>query len=159
MKIVKIGLLIFTVIITILLLLFSYVLYLDVQSFQGAVSALFFLACTSAFSIYFHIKTLRYYPLFIFGKTIDELSKQYWALHISFGLINILLGIGILFPRIADGTFDIYSLSVILAICFIIFGLVTLLETYKLNRFVNIYRRRREHEKEIENIKGTTDES
>ncbi|MGH1383532.1 hypothetical protein [Kordia sp.] len=154
MKLVKIGLLIFTVVITILLFIFSYVMYLDLRSFQGAVSALFFLACTSSFSIYFHVKTLRYYPLFIFGKTIEELSKQYWALHISFGLINLVLGLGILFPKIVNGTFDIYSLSIILSICFIIFGLVSLLETYKLNRFVTIYKRRREQHEEIENIKG-----
>lgn len=158
MKLVKIGLLIFTIIITILLFIFSYVMYLDLRSFQGAVSALFFLACTSSFSIYFHIQTLRYYPLFIFGKTIEELSKQYWALHISFGLINLVLGLGILFPKIVNGNFDIYSLSIILSICFIIFGLVSLLETYKLNRFVTIYKRRREQREEIENIKGV-DES
>ena len=154
MKLVKIGLLIFTVVITILLFIFSYVMYLDLRSFQGAVSALFFLACTSSFSIYFHVKTLRYYPLFIFGKTIEELSKQYWALHISFGLINLVLGLGILFPKIVNGTFDIYSLSIILSICFIIFGLVSLLETYKLNRFVTNYKRRRDQHEEIENIKG-----
>ncbi|MCH2195124.1 hypothetical protein [Kordia sp.] len=157
MKLVKIGLLIFTIIITVLLFVFSYVMYLDLRSFQGAVSALFFLACTSSFSIYFHIKTLRYYPLFIFGKTIEELTKQYWALHISFGLINLLLGFGILIPKIINGTFVMYSFSAILSICFIVFGFVTLLETYKLNRFVTIYKRRREQHEEIENIKGVNE--
>jgi hypothetical protein len=154
MKIVKIGLLIFTVLITVLLFLFSYLLYLEIKSFKQPVVALFFLACTSAFSIYFHLKTLRYYPLFIFGKTIEELSKKYWALHVAFGLIILLLGIGILFIRYIVDDMKPNALGILLGIVLVFFGLVTLLETYKLNRFVTIYKQRREQQEEIEDIKG-----
>ena len=154
MKILKIGLLIFTVIITLLLFLLSYLLYADSRSFQGAVSALFFLGCTSAFSIYFHVKTIAYYPLFIFDKTIKEISKKYWALHISFGLINFLLGLGLLLPSILARNLEINVRSLIVAICFIIYGLVTLWEIYKLNKFVTIYKERQEQQEEIDNIKG-----
>jgi uncharacterized membrane protein len=112
------------------------------------------LACTSAFSIYFHLKTLRYYPLFIFGKTIEELSKKYWALHVAFGLIILLLGIGILFIRYIVDDMKPNALGILLGIVLVFFGLVTLLETYKLNRFVTIYKQRREQQEEIEDIKG-----
>ncbi|EDP97627.1 hypothetical protein U8527_04720 [Kordia algicida OT-1] len=156
MKAVKIGLLIFTVLITILLFLLSYLLFSRSRSFESAESALFFLGCTSAFSIYFHVKTLRYYPLFIFGKTIEELSKKYWALHVAFGLINFLLGIGILLPTIYASNLEVNIYSVVVAICFIIFGLVTLWELYKLNRFVQVYKQRRQQQREIEDIKGAT---
>jgi hypothetical protein len=129
------------------------------RSFAEAVSAIFFLACTSAFSIYFHLKTLKYYPLFIFGKTIEELSKKYWALHVAFGLIILCVGIGILTIGFFSEKLNPNSLGIALSILLIFFGFVTLLETYKLNRFVTIYKQRRAHQKEIDNIKGVTDDS
>ncbi len=124
---------------------------------MGAVSALFFFACTSAFSIYFHIKTLAYYPLFIFGKTIEELSKKYWALHVAFGLISTLLGIGLFLPNIFMDNVSVNSLGIVIASCLVVFGLFTLWELYKLNRFVQVYKQRRRQQQNIENIKGTVD--
>ncbi|WP_046756124.1 hypothetical protein [Kordia jejudonensis] len=157
MKFVKIALLVFTVIITILLAIFSFIMYSDTGSFQGASSAFFFLACTSAFSIYFHLKTAAYYPLKIFDKTITELSKKYWALHISFGVIMLLLGGGMILPAIKSGNSQLTQYGVYIGLGLLIFGILTLIETYKLNVFVTIYKNRRERQEEIDDI-GVTDE-
>jgi len=156
MKVVKIGLLIFTIIITLLLFIFSFIMYSDRGSFQGASSAFFFLACTSSFSIFFHIKTAAYYPLKHFDKTIVELSKKYWALHISYGAITFLLGTGMLLPSIKAGAIDLNLNGLITAIGLSVFGILTLIEIYRLNNFVIIYKRRLERQEEIDDIKGVT---
>lgn len=155
MKAVKIGLLIFTICITILLFFISSVLFLQEKSVKGTVSTFFFLGCASAFSIYFHVKTLKYYPLFIFGKTIEELSKKYWALHIAFGLINFLLGISLLFATPFAKGETIRVVWHIFTISIAVFGIVTLWEVYLLNRFVYIYNRRKRQQQNIERIQGT----
>ncbi|WP_046746229.1 hypothetical protein [Kordia zhangzhouensis] len=155
MRAVKIGLLIFTILITILLFLMSLIIFLEEKNFGKSVSTFFFLGCASAFSIYFHLKTLSYYPLFIFGKTIEEISKKYWALHIAFGLINLLLGIGLLFLIPLSNTIMIGTILKLLSISLCVFGLTTLWEVYQLNQFVSIYKRRKAQQKSIEEIQGT----
>lgn len=154
MNLVKIALLIFTIIITILLAVSSFIMYADSMSFEGASSALFFLACTSAFSIFFHVKTATYYPLKRFNKVIVELSKKYWALHIAFGIISLLLGIGMIVLAIEGGKLTLNVLGLTLAFGLLIFGVLTLIETYKLNKFIVSYKKRRERQEEIDEIKG-----
>ncbi len=155
MKVVKIALLVFTIVITVLLIIFSFIMYADSRSFQGASSAFFFLACTSAFSIFFHIKTTEYYPLKHFDKTVVELSKKYWALHISFGVITFLLGIGMILPAIKASNLNLNINGLIAGIGFSVFGILTLIETYKLHKFIVVYRERRERQEEIDDIGET----
>ncbi|WP_298426467.1 hypothetical protein [uncultured Kordia sp.] len=157
MKVVKIALLVFTIAITILLFVFSFIMYSSSRSFQGASSAFFFLACTSAFSIFFHMKTFVYYPLQDFEKTIVELSKKYWALHVSFGVIIFLLGMGMIIPAIKANDLALNQNGLIGGTGFLVFGMLTLIETYKLNKFVETYKERRELEEDIEEIGGDTD--
>lgn len=152
MKVVKIALLVFTIVITVLLVIFSFIMYADSRSFQGASSAFFFLACTSAFSIFFHIKTTTYYPLKHFDKTIVELSKKYWALHVSLGTILSVLGIAIVVLYFKRQNF--YWPILLIGISMLVFGIVTLIETYILSQFVVIYKKRLERQEEIDDIGG-----
>ncbi len=154
MKLVKIALLVFTILITTLLFVFSFIMYTNSKSFQGASSAFFFLGCTSAFSIFFHSKTVTYYPLKQFDKNIDELSKKYWALHISFGVITLLLGIGMIIPAISANNLMPTRNGLYVGTGLFVFGVLTLLEIYKLNAFVTIYKHRRERQEEIDDIGG-----
>lgn len=117
-------------------------------------TAIFFLGITGAFSVYFHSKTEALYPFSEFNDPLEELSKKYWALHISFGLTLLILGIFItvnLLKRSADVT--IISIAIFMNVL----GLWTLLDLFFLNKFIVSHKKRLAQREEIENIKGTVD--
>jgi uncharacterized membrane protein required for colicin V production len=156
MRAQKLLLLIFTILITIILLLGGIVTY--IRGFADGVRspAIFFLGCTGAFSVYFHLKTKVLYPFKEFDAPLEELSKKYWALHIAFGLILLLLG---LYSTVfwLQSTQELSK--IIPSIIVIIVGVWTLLDIYILHKFIVSHKERLERREEIENIKGTTKES
>ncbi|PTX58700.1 hypothetical protein C8N46_1128 [Kordia periserrulae] len=157
MRAQKLLLLIFTAIITMVLLFVGVITYFRVLNADGMRSpAIFFLGCTGAFSVYFHFKTREFYPFKKFNAPLEELSKKYWALHISFGLILLLLGI-------YSTVFWLQSTQelskIIPSIVVMLLGIWTLLDMYVLNKFIVSHKERLERREEIENIKGTTKES
>ena len=149
MRIQKLFLIIVTGILTAILLVFGAITYLMPSEDNGAITAVFFLGCTGAFSVYFHMNTKELYPFADFDGPLDELSKKYWALHISFGLILFILGITmmiLLLKRSSDLT--ILGISLFL----LLMGLWTLLDVYFLNKFIESYKERQELQEEINDI-------
>jgi len=148
MRVQKLLLTIITGVLTAILLVFGAITYFMPEE-SGPITAIFFLGCTGAFSVYFHIKTTALYPFADFEEPLEELSKKYWALHISFGLILFILGsfMTILwFKRDAD--YSILGISIFL----FIIGVWTLLDVYFLNKFIISYKERLERQEEINDI-------
>lgn len=154
MKILKIVLIILTVLVSLFLFGVGTVLFLDVNAIDRSVFSLFLLGCTGIFSVYFHIKTASYYPLSVFEKEIKEISKKYWALHIAFGIISIILGIGLLVPELIESNNKTTVLTIVALLTFIVYGVLSLVEVYKLNKFVEIYKERQDRQEEIDEITG-----
>ncbi len=149
MRTQKLLLIIFTGALTAILLVFGAITYLMSLEESGSITAIFFLGCTGAFSVYFHMKTKELYPFADFDGPLEELSKKYWALHIAFGLILFIIGAFmtvIWFKRDVD--YSILGISIFL----FIFGLWTLLDVYFLNKFIVSYKERLERQEEINDI-------
>lgn len=156
MRAQKLLLLIFTAAITAILLLFGIVSFVRDFGSDAPSTAIFFLGCTGAFSVYFHYKTKEIYPFAEFDSPLDELSKKYWALHVSFGLTLLILGIyTTVFWLKRPQEISKITIPIIITVV----AIWTLLDTYFLNRFIVSYKKRLERQQEIENIKGTTEES
>lgn len=157
MRAQKLLLTFFTGLLTVMSLILGAITYLlglqsgDSSSFS---TAIFFLGCTGAFSVYFHIKTKELYPFHEFNQPLEELSKKYWALHISFGLVLFILGVRSVLIEL--GT-NMYSSFPYRSIFPLVLGLWTLIDVYLLNKFIVSYKERRERQEEIDDI-GVVDE-
>lgn len=152
MRIQKLLLTILTALLTAVLLVVGAIFYLSEEGESGSMTAIFFLGCTGAFSVYFHLKTKELYPFADFDEPLDELSKKYWALHISFGLVLLIIGAMAIINSIKS-----YGSHVSIPITFVlllILGLWTLLDVYFLNKFIVSYKERRERQDEINDITG-----
>lgn len=150
MRAQKLLLTIFTGLLTILNLIVGILSYSLGTERGESFTAIFFLGCTGAFSVYFHIKTTALYPFADFDEPLEELSKKYWALHLSFGLILFIIGIGSVLMSL-NGTYY-YSSMPIISILFLILGVWTLLDVYFLNKFIISYKERLERQEEINDI-------
>lgn len=150
MRAQKILLTFFTGLLTVLYLIVGTVTYFIGVNTGESYTAIFFLGCTGAFSVYFHIKTKELYPFSDFDSPLEELSKKYWALHISFGLILFIVGIGSIVISIKSSYY--YPSIPIISVIFLILGLWTLLDVYLLNKFIVSYKERLEIQEEIDDI-------
>lgn len=156
MRAQKLLLLFFTAVIAAVLLFYGTISYIRDLGEEAPSTAIFFLGCTGAFSVYFHFKTKVLYPFSEFNEPLEELSKKYWALHVSFGCTLLILGIYATVFLLKRSE-DIYKISIPIFIT--IFAVWTLLDIYFLNKFIVAHKERLERRQEIENIKGTVDES
>ncbi|QHI36753.1 hypothetical protein IMCC3317_21230 [Kordia antarctica] len=149
MRVQKLLLIIITGALTAILLFSGAITYFMSSEESGPITAIFFLGVTGAFSVYFHMKTKELYPFADFDEPLEELSKKYWALHISFGLVLLILGITMTFlwfKRSSD--LSILGISIFL----LLLGLWSLIDTYILNKFIVSYKERRERQEEINDI-------
>ncbi|MEM6718382.1 MAG: hypothetical protein AAF611_03605 [Bacteroidota bacterium] len=156
MRVQKLLLLIITAAITAILLFVGVLNYIGNLDQETPSTAIFFLGVTGAFSVYFHFKTKEIYPFAKFDGELEELSKKYWALHVSFGCTLLILG------SYATVAWLKNPGEVVLIVIFIFVTLLaiwTLLDTYFLNKFIVSHKERLERRQEIENITGTIDES
>ena len=139
--------------ISLILGLITYLLGLQSGDSSSSSTAIFFLGCTGAFSVYFHIKTKELYPFSEFEESLEELSKKYWALHISFGLVLFILGARAISIDLGTNMGTSFSFGSIFPL---VIGLWTLIDVYLLNKFIVSYKERRERQEEIDDIKGVT---
>ena len=95
------------------------------------------------------MNTKELYPFADFDGPLDELSKKYWALHISFGLILFILGITMTILWLKRSS-DLTILGISLFL--LLMGLWTLLDVYFLNKFIESYKERQELQEEINDI-------
>lgn len=149
MRVQKLLLIIITGILTAILLFFGAITYFIPSEGSESISAIFFLGCTGAFSVYFHMKTKELYPFADFDEPLEELSKKYWALHISFGLVLFILGITMTFLWFKRSS-DLFILGI--SIFLLILGLWSLIDTYVVNKFIVSYKERLERQEEINDI-------
>lgn len=151
----KLLLLIITAAITAILLFVGILNYIGNLNREAPSTAIFFLGVTGAFSVYFHFKTKELYPFAEFDGELDELSKKYWALHVSFGFTLLILGIYATVFWLKNPQ-EIGQIAT--SIFVTILAIWTLLDTYFLNKFIISHKEKLERREEIENIKGTVDE-
>jgi len=149
MRVLKLFLTAITAFLTAVLLAGGVITYLTLVRENESSLAIFFLGCTGAFSVYFHIKTKELYPFADFDASLEELSKKYWALHIAFGLILSILGAFMIFLWLSD---PVELLMLATSIFLFILGLWTLLDVYFLNKFIVSYKKRLERQEEISDI-------
>ncbi|WP_430411872.1 hypothetical protein [Kordia sp.] len=150
MRAQKLLLTFFTGLLTILNLIAGVIFYFLGLENGESTTAIFFLGCTGVFSVYFHIKTKELYPFHEFNEPLEELSKKYWALHICFGLVLVILGVSTIVMAIKNSVY--YTSVAVMSILFLILGLWTLLDTYLLNKFIVSYKERLEIQEEIDDI-------
>ena len=104
----------------------------------------------------FHFNTKKLYPFSKFEGELEELSKKYWALHVSFGFTLLILGIYATIFWLKNPQ-EIFRIAIPIFVT--VLAIWTLLDTYFLNKFIISHKARLERRQEIENIKGTVDES
>ncbi|MBC8756656.1 hypothetical protein H2O64_18430 [Kordia sp. YSTF-M3] len=149
MRVLKLLLTMFTGLLSGVLLVGGAITYFMPTENNKSIVAVFLLGCAGIFSVYFHAKTEELYPFSEFDEPLHELSKKYWALHIAFGLILLILGTLMIILWL-NSVSELFIL--VISIFLFIIGLWTLLDVYFLNKFIVSYKERRARQEGIEDI-------